>query len=183
MIALLAIGAWAADPPVGMAGQWRLARVETSEESWNYADKVRESARYAADRCHEMERLVTLSGEDVELTYRWMCDEPGLGTYVSERSVLVSAQWSGSDVLVPPAEGVGRFVRVEPPDPATGRRAVAILPAQARELQLGPVTWKAELVPPSTGSRSRSKESPMLRLTRKNGEIWILAPVAAPVPK
>jgi len=179
VITWLALAAWG-DPPAGVAGQWRLTRVETSQETWNYDTKVEEWARYGRDRCHEVDRLLTFTGEDVELLYRWRCDEPGLGSYVSERSVVVSAQWSGHELIVPPAEGVGRFVRVLAPDPVTGRRAVAILPAQERDLQLGPVTWQAEILAPPP----RSKEAPMLKLARRSGEIWTLSRMAAaPVPK
>jgi hypothetical protein len=173
MILALSVAGWAGSPPAGVAGQWRLVRVETREEAWNYATKVEEWARYGKDRCHEVERLLTLTGEEVEITWRWDCDEPGLGSYRSERSLLVSAQWSGDELIVPPAEGLGRFVRLQPPDPTVGRRTVAILPAQVRTVELGPVTWQASLVPPPP----RSKDAPMLRLARKNGEIWTLAPV------
>jgi hypothetical protein len=176
MIIAFAAIALAGEPPPGVAGQWRLSRVETAEEAWEYATKVEEWAKFARDRCHEIERLLTFRGEEIEISYRWSCSEPGLGTYVSVRSLSVAAQWSGGELIVPPAEGFGRFVRLQPPDPTLGRRTVAILPATEREAQLGPMTWQVVLVEPPP----RSKDPIQLRLTRKSGEVWTLVPATPP---
>lgn len=175
---LLPLVAWAGDPPAGIAGDWQLRRVEGGAESWDYAAKAAEWARYTKGRCHEIERRLSLRGDEVELVYRWQCEELGLGSYVSERSIVAAAQWSGADLTVPMAEGVGTFIALKPPNLTTGRRAVAILPAEEKGSQLGPFTWRAELIP----APPRAKEPALLRLSRESGETWILEPVVVAVP-
>ncbi len=179
MIALLAIAAFAG-PPDGLSGTWSLVRVEGPKESWDYADKVLEWKKYGTGRCAETRREVLLEGDNIEVRTRWTCDEPGFGPTITERSTTVEAQWNGWELIVPRAEGTGRFLLLVPPDASVGRSAIATMTGSALATELGPVTWQVAMQAPPPKPRG---QMPRLALTRDTGETWLLEPVTNPAPR
>lgn len=169
-------GSARAAPPDGLAGTWTLTRVEGPKESWDYADKVVEWKKFATGRCAETRRDVVLQGDVLEVQTTWSCDEPGFGPTETVRATTVDVQWNGWELIVPRAEGTGRFLLLVPPEPGSGRTVVATMTGSALDTELGPVSWQVVLQPPA-----KPRGPPRLALSRPGGETWYLEPVTNPV--